>query len=99
MDHRAAADSSARAPATPSQEPWRVKWRYASPILSIHLIAALAFVPWFFSWTGVVLAVLGCYVFGTLGMNIGYHRLVGPPSFSCPRWLERAPAILGAGGR
>jgi fatty-acid desaturase len=96
MDNPIVADSSARAPATPSREPWRVKWRYASPILSIHLIAALAFVPWFFSWTGVVLAVLGCYVFGTLGMNIGYHRLLTHRSFSCPRWLERTLAILGA---
>jgi hypothetical protein len=28
-----------------------------------HALALLAFVPWFFSWTGVVVAVLGIYVF------------------------------------
>src|SRR2546421_10846081 len=27
--------------------------------LACHLIAALAFFPWFFSWTGVVLLVVG----------------------------------------
>src|SRR5438270_602115 len=29
-----------------------------------HLLALLAFVPWFFSWTGVVLLIVGMYVFG-----------------------------------
>ncbi len=29
-----------------------------------HAVAALAFLPWFFSGTGVVLAVLGIYVSG-----------------------------------
>jgi fatty-acid desaturase len=77
--------------------PWasRIKWRYASPIILAHLIAMLGFLPWFFSWTGVVLAALGCYVFGTLGINIGYHRLVTHRGFGCPRWLECSLVILG----
>ena len=29
-----------------------------------HLLASLALVPWFFSWTGVVLLIVGMYVFG-----------------------------------
>jgi stearoyl-CoA desaturase (delta-9 desaturase) len=62
----------------------------------VHLVALLAFLPWFFSWTGVVLAVLGAYVFGLLGMNIGYHRLLTHRSFSCPRWVERSLAVVGA---
>jgi fatty-acid desaturase len=74
----------------------RVKWRYAIPIILVHAIAVLAFLPWFFSWTGVFLAVLGCYVFGMLGINIGYHRLLTHRSFSCPPWLERTFAVLGA---
>lgn len=74
----------------------RVKWRYATPIIFVHLVALLACVPWFFSWTGVVLAVLGAYIFGLLGMNIGYHRLLTHRSFSCPRWMERSLAVVGA---
>jgi len=85
----------ARAPASESLGSWRIKWRYAGPIIFVHVAAILAFVPWFFSWTGVVLAVLGCYFFGTLGMNIGYHRLLTHRGFSCPRWVERLFAILG----
>ena len=73
----------------------RIKWRYASPIIFVHLVALLACAPWLFSWTGVFLALLGCYVFGGLGMNVGYHRLLTHRSFACPRWLERSLAILG----
>jgi stearoyl-CoA desaturase (delta-9 desaturase) len=60
-----------------------------------HALALLAFAPWFFSWTGVVLAVLGIYVFGVLGINIGYHRLLTHKGFVCPKWLERGFAVLG----
>src|SRR6478672_8199209 len=89
-------DASARAAAVASRRTWRIKWRYASPIILIHLIALTACFPWFFSWTGVLLAAFGCYVFGGLGMNVGYHRLLTHRSFSCPRWTERSFAILGA---
>ncbi len=74
---------------------WRIKWQYAGPIAVVHVAALLACVPWFFSWTGVVLALLGLYVFGTLGINIGYHRLLTHRGFTCPKWMERAFAILG----
>ena len=60
-----------------------------------HLLAALAFLPWFFSWTGVVIALLGMFVFGVLGINIGFHRLLTHRSFSCPLWLEHLFAVLG----
>jgi fatty-acid desaturase len=73
----------------------RIKWVYALPIVSVHLIAALALLPWFFSWTGVVLVPLVAYVFGVLGINIGHHRLLAHRGFSCPRWVERTLIILG----
>jgi stearoyl-CoA desaturase (delta-9 desaturase) len=64
-------------------------------IVVYHLLALLAFVPWFFSWTGVIVAVLGIYVFGVLGINLGYHRLLTHKGFDCPIWLERSLAFLG----
>lgn len=85
-------------PATPSRsgETWRIKWRYALPIIFVHLIALLACLPWVFSWTGVVFAALGQFVFGGIGMNVGYHRLLTHRGFVCHKWLERSLAILGA---
>jgi len=89
-------DKSLTAGSPSASGAWRIKWRYASPIIFVHFVAVLAFLPWFFSWSGVVLALVGCYVFGTLGMNIGYHRLLTHRGFSSPRWLERLLAVLGA---
>ena len=59
------------------------------PIVGLHLLALLVFVPWLFSWTGLILFVLGVNVFGQLGVPIGYHRLLAHRSFRVPKWLER----------
>ena len=58
-------------------------------------MALLAFVPWFFNWSAVAIAVAGFYVFGTLGIGLCYHRLLTHRSFVCPKWLEHAFAVLG----
>lgn len=34
-------------------------WSYALSIVSVHLVALLAVIPWLFSWTDVVTAVAG----------------------------------------
>ncbi len=74
-----------------------MKWKrdniYAFAI--IHLIACLAFIPWFFSWAGVALLGAGIFVFGVLGINLGFHRLLTHRGFTCPLWLERTFVIFG----
>ncbi|GJQ28585.1 MAG: delta 9 acyl-lipid fatty acid desaturase [Phycisphaerae bacterium] len=75
--------------------PIRVRWHYAFSIVLLHAVALLAFLPWFFTWTGLIVCVLGFYVFGTLGINLCYHRLLTHRAFTCPVWLERTLAILG----
>jgi fatty-acid desaturase len=72
----------------------QINWRYASAVGSYHLLALLALFPWFFSRTGVVLAVIGVFVFGSGGINLCYHRLLSHRSFSCPLWLEHTLAML-----
>ena len=62
----------------------RVNWRYAFAVGAYHLLALPAFLPWFFSATGVALAIVGVYVFGAAGINFCYHRLLSHCSFSCP---------------
>jgi fatty-acid desaturase len=73
----------------------RIVWPYAVTVGLHHLVAALALLPWFFSWTGVALAVGGVYVFGGLGINLCYHRLLTHRGLVCPKWLEHGFAILG----
>ena len=41
-----------------------------------HSLALLAMAPWFFSWTGVFLLLLGILLTGVLGLNVGFHRLL-----------------------
>jgi fatty-acid desaturase len=72
----------------------RINWRYALAVGTYHLLALLAFIPWFYSATGVALTVIGLYVFGTGGINLCYHRLLTHRSFSCPLWLEHTLAII-----
>lgn len=67
----------------------QIVWRYAVPLAAVHLLALLALVPALFSWTGFWLCLVGIYVYGGLGINIGYHRLLTHRSFQCPLWLER----------
>lgn len=75
--------------------PIQIRWRYVIGVPGIHLLACLAFLPWFFSWTGVVLCVLGMYVFGTLGINLCYHRMLTHQGMSAPKWFEHGLALLG----
>jgi stearoyl-CoA desaturase (delta-9 desaturase) len=76
--------------------PLRVHPRIFAGIVGYHLLALLACEPWLFSWSGLAWTVAGLYLFGTLGINIGFHRLLTHRGFVCPRWLERSLAVLGA---
>jgi fatty-acid desaturase len=91
---RAATPSAERLP-FPAGVHHRIDWTYASGIAFYHAIALLACLPWLFSSTGLALALLGLYVFGTLGINLCYHRLLAHRGFAVPRWLEHTFAILG----
>ena len=73
----------------------RIAWPYAAGIVGYHVLALLALVPWFFTWGGVVLALTGLFVFGTIGINLGYHRLLTHRGLVCPRWLEHSIVVLG----
>ena len=88
-------DATRRLDIPESARPFRLARIDATGIAAIHLIALLAFVPWLFSWTGVVLALLGLYVFGTLGISLCFHRMLTHRSVVCPVWLEHSLAILG----
>ncbi|MEM8865964.1 MAG: acyl-CoA desaturase [Planctomycetota bacterium] len=73
----------------------KLDWLAIGVVGGIHLLALTAVSSWLFSWTGVVVAIAGCYVFGTLGINLGYHRLLSHRSFKCPLWFEHTLAVLG----
>src|SRR4029079_15118743 len=76
-------------------EPMKVKADALVGFVLCHGLAVLALFPFYFSWTGVVLFAVGANVFGVLGLNVGFHRLLTHRGFSCPLWFEHFLAILG----
>jgi len=72
----------------------KIVWRYAVPITVIHVLALLVFVPWLFSWTGIILVIIGLYFYGSFGVNMGYHRLLAHRAFKCPTWVERSLVFI-----
>lgn len=74
--------------------PVRIYWPYAINVVIVHALALLVFVPALFSWAGFGLCLAGLYVFGTLGINLCYHRMLTHRSLTVPTWLERLLATL-----
>ena len=64
-------------------------------ILGIHAIACLAVLPYCFAWWCPILMAVAVCVFGTAGINLGYHRLLTHGSVKVPWWLERVLVLCG----
>src|SRR5262245_21736976 len=73
-----------------------ILWNTTIGIAAMHLACLLAFVPAFFSWSGVLLVPLLWWICGGWGICLGYHRLLTHRSFHTPRLVEYALAILGS---
>jgi fatty-acid desaturase len=94
MELFAPADTQISKLARPAAVTRRIVWRYAVPIAVIHLLACAACIPWFFSWAGVIVLIGGIYFYGSLGINLAYHRLLTHRSFKTPLWLERSLVVV-----
>jgi stearoyl-CoA desaturase (delta-9 desaturase) len=79
----------------PECERGKIVWGYVIGVTTMHLMLVLAFVPWLFSWTGLILIPVGNYVFCSLGIGACFHRLLTHRSYRCPKWFEHTLAILG----
>ncbi|MCA9179897.1 MAG: acyl-CoA desaturase [Planctomycetales bacterium] len=87
--------SSIESPDTSSQPTvGAIRWDYTLFFATLHLVALLALLPWFFSWLGVVTFLVGVVLFGQLAIPIGYHRLLSHRSFKTPKWFERTLVTL-----
>lgn len=60
----------------------------------VHLLAFLA--PWCFSWSALGVMLFLHWLLGSIGICLGYHRLLSHRSFQVPKWLEYAIATIGA---
>jgi stearoyl-CoA desaturase (delta-9 desaturase) len=61
---------------------------------SVHAIALLAL--WCFSWSALGVTLFLHWLLGSIGICLGYHRLLSHRSFQVPQWLEYIIAFIGA---
>jgi sn-2 palmitoyl-lipid 9-desaturase len=73
----------------------KLNWTNVGFFGVFHAIA-LFVAPWFFSWSAIGVALLLHWLFGGIGICLGYHRLLSHRSFKVPQWLEYIIATLGA---
>ena len=60
---------------------------------AIHIVALLA--PWFFSWSALGICIFLCWVTGSLGIGLGYHRLLTHKGLVVPKPLEYLLTVFG----
>jgi stearoyl-CoA desaturase (delta-9 desaturase) len=63
-------------------------------LLIIHIGAIGVFLPMFFSWSAVAVAV-GLYMVTGMGITLAYHRLLTHRSLTVPKYVEYALTLLG----
>ena len=63
-----------------------VNWGITAFMVALH-IAALA-AAFFFTWKALLLSVVMWWVAGSLGIGMGYHRLLTHRGYKTPKWVE-----------
>jgi stearoyl-CoA desaturase (delta-9 desaturase) len=88
MLHNIIEDEKVLAPALP------INWQNFTIVTSFHIIAVFAL--FCFSWQNLLVLVILNWLVESLGIGIGYHRLLTHRSFKAPKWLEYGLTMLGA---
>src|SRR6266478_1441154 len=63
-----------------------VMWGITAFFVAIHVLAVVAL--FYFSWTGLILLVITYWMAGSLGIGMGYHRLLTHRGFKTYKWVE-----------
>lgn len=71
-----------------------LSWTSVAFFGAVHALALLA--PWFFSWSALGVTLFMHWLFGSIGICLGYHRLLTHRSFQVPKPLEYVIALIGA---
>ncbi|MBA4124750.1 MAG: fatty acid desaturase [Acidobacteria bacterium] len=71
-----------------------INWKNLSIVIVFHLLTIPAF--FMFSWQNFAAMLIGNWIVGSLGVGLGYHRLLTHRSFKAPKWLEYTLTVFGA---
>lgn len=71
-------------------------WHNLLIVTSFHVLAIVAL--FFYEWQNLIVFLVLSYLVESLGIGIGYHRLLTHRSFKAPKWLEYTLTTLGTLG-
>ncbi len=72
----------------------KINWSTLIGVVTFHILALAALFT--FSWQNLTAAVILWWFAGSLGVGIGYHRLLTHRGFKTPRWFERTLSVIGS---
>jgi fatty-acid desaturase len=78
---------------SPDHAASKIHWKNASIVLSFHALAVVAL--FYFSWSNLIVFLILNWMTASLGIGIGYHRLLTHRGFKTPKWLEYGLTMLG----
>ena len=70
----------------------RINWKNVVIIGSFHLLAIPALFS--FSWPNLAAMLVGNWIVGSIGVGLGWHRLLTHRGFKAPKWLEYTLSIF-----
>ena len=83
-----------------SQDPPRpltnsgINWVTTFFMAAFHIGAVAAL--FFFTWKALLVAIVLWWISGSLGIGMGYHRLLTHRSYRTPKWVEYLLTFCGA---
>lgn len=70
-----------------------LNWHTLIGVTIFHILAVAALFT--FSWSNLVAALILWWFAGSLGVGIGYHRLLTHRGFKTPKWVEYVFSVIG----
>ena len=71
-----------------------IHWKNLSIVIAFHLLTIPAL--FVFSWTNLAVMLFVNWIVISLGIGLGYHRLLTHRSFKAPKWLEYTLTVFGS---
>ncbi|MBA2378612.1 MAG: fatty acid desaturase [Blastocatellia bacterium] len=71
----------------------KINWNTLVAVVIFHVLAIAALFT--FNWANLTAALILWWVAGSLGIGVGYHRLLTHRGFKTPKWVEYILSIFG----
>jgi stearoyl-CoA desaturase (delta-9 desaturase) len=72
----------------------KIQWFTLTAVVVFHALAVWAL--FHFSWQNLAVSFFLWWVSGSVGIGVGYHRLLTHKGFTVPKWLEYVLTVCGA---